>query len=59
MGAYNRFVVSCDPRDYSRRLERAKRARAKKRESVHAALAAAGFVRRNGIWVAEEKVWPK
>jgi len=58
MGAYNRFVVSCDPRDYRRRLERAKRARAEKRARIHRSLRAAGFVERNGVWVAEQKVWP-
>jgi len=49
---------SSNPGDYRRRFERQKRARAEKRAKVHAALIKAGFVCRNGIWLAEEKVWP-
>ena len=58
MGAYLGVSYSGNPRDCRRRLERAKRARAEKRAKVHAALIKAGFVCRNGIWTAEERVWP-
>ena len=55
MGAYNYFVISGDPRNYRRRLERAKRARSEKRDKVRRALVQAGFVERDGVWIAIEK----
>jgi len=52
LGAYYTRGLSCDSGNYKRRFERAKRARAAKREKVHRALREAGFICIDGVWVA-------
>lgn len=59
MGAYNHIVISGDPSNYRRNLERQKRARAKKREQVWSALRKAGYIKcEDDVWRADTgQIW--
>jgi hypothetical protein len=54
MGAYHYRILSDDPRNYRRRLKRAQRSNAEKRASIEKTLLAAGWIKKDGIWIGAE-----